>query len=43
MWTLEKRNGENTLNVGVKEYEGQVLIHLRHHFKAAGEDRWYPT
>ena len=43
MWTLGKRNGENALKVVVKEYEGQVLIHLRHYFKAAGEDRWYPT
>ena len=43
MWTLGKRNGENALNVVVKEYDGQVLIHLRHYFKAAGEDRWYPT
>ena len=41
-WTLGKRNGENALNVVVKEYDGQVLIHLRHCFKAAGEDRWYP-
>ena len=23
--------------------DGQVLIHLRHYFKAAGDDRWYPT
>ena len=30
MWTLGKRNGENALNVVVKEYDGQVLIHLRH-------------
>ena len=43
MWTLGKRNGENTLNVVVKGYDGQVLIHLRHYFKAAGEDRCYPT
>ena len=43
MWTLGKRNGENALNVVVKEYDGHVLIHLRHYFKAAGEDRWYPT
>ena len=43
MWTLGKPNGENALNVFAKEYEGQVLIHIRHFFKAAGEDRWYPT
>ena len=43
MWTLGKRNGESTLNVTVKEYEGQVLLHFRHYFKASGEDRWYPT
>ena len=43
MWTLGKRNGENALNVFVKEYDGQVLIHLRHYSKAAGGDRWYPT
>ena len=43
MWTPGKRNGENALNVVAKEYEGQVLIHIRHFFKAAGEDRWYPT
>ena len=43
MWTLGKRNGENALIVVVKEYDGQVLIHLRHYFKAATEDRWYPT
>ena len=43
MWNLGKRNGENALNVVVKEYDGQVLIHLRHYSKAAGEDRWYPT
>ena len=43
MWTLGKRNGENALNVVVKEYDGRVLIHLRHYFKAAGEDSWYPT
>ena len=39
MWTLGKRNGENALNVAAKDYDGQVLIHLRHYFKAAGEDR----
>ena len=43
MWTLGKGNGENYLNIVVKEYAGQVLIHLHHYFKAAGEDRWYPT
>ena len=43
MWTLGKRNGENALNVVVKEYDDQILIHLRHYFKAAREDRWYPT
>ena len=43
MWTLGKRNGENALNVVVKEYDGQILIHFRHYFKAAGEDRWYPS
>ena len=43
MWTLGKRNGENALSVIVKEYDGQILIHLRHYTKAAGEDRWYPT
>ena len=34
---------ENALNIVVKEYDGQVLIHLRNYSKAAGEDRWYPT
>ena len=43
MWTLGKRNAENALNIVAKEYEGQILIHVRHYFKAAGEDRWYPT
>ena len=43
MWTLGKRSGENALNLVVKKYEGQVLIHFRHFFKASGEDRWYPT
>ena len=43
MWTLGKRSGENALNVVVKEYDGQILIHFRHYFKATGEDRWYPT
>ena len=43
MWTLGKRNAENALNVFAKEYEGQVLIHIRQCFKATGEDRWYPT
>ena len=43
MWTLGKRNAENALNVVAKEYEGQVLIHIRHYFKATEEDRWYPT
>ena len=43
MWTLGKRSGEKTLNVLVKEYEGQALIHFRHYFKASGQDRWYPT
>ena len=43
MWTLGKRSGENALNVVAKEYEGQVLIHIRHYYKATGEDRWYPT
>ena len=43
MWTLGKRNEENALNVVDKEYDGQVLIHLRHYSKATGEDRWYPT
>ena len=43
MWTLGKRNGENALNVVLKEYDGQVLIHFRHYFKVSGEDRWYPT
>ena len=43
MWTLGKRNAENALNVVAKEYEGQVLIHIRHYFKTTGEDRWYPT
>ena len=43
MLTLGKRNAENALNVVAKEYEGQVLIHIRHYFKATGEDRWYPT
>ena len=43
MWTLGKRSGEKALNVLVKEYEGQVLIHFRHYFKASGQDRWYPT
>ena len=37
MWTLGKRNGENALNVVVKEYDGQVLIHLRHYFKLLGK------
>ena len=43
MWTLGKRNGKKSLNIVVKEYDGQVLIHLRHYSKAEGEDRWYPT
>ena len=43
MWTLGKRSGEKALNVVVKEYEGQVLIHFRHYFKASEEDRWYST
>ena len=43
MCTLGKRNGENALNVVVKEYDGQVLIHLCHYLNAAAEDRWYPT
>ena len=43
MWTLGKRSGEKALNALVKEYEGQVLIHFRHYFKASGQDRWYPT
>ena len=43
MWTLGKHNAENALKVVAKEYEGQLLIHIRHYFKATGEDRWYPT
>ena len=43
MWILGKRSGEKALNVLVKEYEGQVLIHFWHYFKASGQDRWYPT
>ena len=43
MWTLGKRTAENSLNVTVKEFDGKVLIHFRHYFKVAGEDRWYPT
>ena len=43
MWTQGKRSGEKALNVVVKEYEGQVLIHFRHYFKVSGEDRWYPS
>ena len=43
MWTLGKRSGEKALNVLVKEYKGQVLIHFRHYFKATGQDRWCPT
>ena len=43
MWTLGKRNGENALSIVVKEYDGQVLIHLRYYSKATGEDLWYPT
>ena len=43
IWTLGKPSGEKALNVVVKEYEGQVLIHFRHYFKVSGEDRWYPS
>ena len=43
MWTLRKCKKENTLNVVVKDYDGQVLIHFRHFSKVSGEDRWYPT
>ena len=43
MWTIGKRNAENALNVVAKEYEGHVLIHIHHYFKATGDDRWYPT
>ena len=43
MWNLRKCSGDKDFRVVVKEYEGQVLIHFRHYFKASGEDRWYPT
>ena len=43
MWTLGKRKGEITLNLVVKGYDGQVLIHFRHYSKVSGEDRWYLT
>ena len=43
MWTLGKHSGEKALNVLVKEYEEQVLMHFRHYFKASGQNRWYPT
>ena len=43
MWTLGQRSGENSIKVVVKEYQGQVKVHIRHYFKAEEEDRWYPT
>ena len=41
MWTLGKGTGEYALNVVIKEYDGQVLTHFHHYFKAAGENRRY--
>ena len=43
VWNLRKCSGDKDFRVVVKEYEGQVLIHFRHYFKASGEVRWYPT
>ena len=42
MWTLGERSIDNRIKVVVKDYQGEVKVHIRHFLKRANTDHWYP-